>query len=250
MLKEQHQPLKKKHMFVKIIFSLIIVLILFFVLYEQISTYVSTAATSKYYKTHPLLNNTSTIASKNYIIKKISDYEGYSGNIKDLVFYDTDSEAFVWEFYKASQQIIISKNGDISKIDKGSKIKRKSKLPLDVYPEKYHAFEHSWKTKGAPVHIVKYHKISFEWPRECPYIGIPICNGWKWYGNAFFEVAHKNEILKFHLDTPYHLFNGYDGQVYKLSLPETMNSQVAFLNVNMPASETNLFTGWYVILPK
>lgn len=250
MVKEQSQLTKKTHMFGKIIFIIIIVVILFFVLYERLSSYSSTVSTRNYYKTHVLINNNSKIESKNYVIKKISDFEGYSGNIKDIIFYDNDREEFVWEFYKASKQIIISKNGDISKIEKESKIQRKSKLYLDIYPKKYYAFEHSWKVKGEPVNIVKYHKISFEWPGECPYIGLPICNGWMWYGNAFFEVEHKNEILKFHLDTQYNLLRGYDGQVYKLSLPEKMNSQVAFLNVNMSSGATSRSSGWYVILPK
>ncbi len=89
---------------------IIIFLILFVVLYERISTYTSAVASRNYYKTHELLNSTSKIESKNYIIKKISDYRGYSGNIKDIVFYDNDREEFVWEFYEASEQIIISKN--------------------------------------------------------------------------------------------------------------------------------------------
>jgi len=250
MAKRQYQLTKKKHMFGIIIFILTIVLILFFVLYERISTYASTVVTRDYYNTHALINNTSNIESKNYIIKKISDHEGYSGNIKDIIFYDNDREEFVWEFYKASKQIIISKSGFISQIEKESEFQRKSKLFLDVYPEKYYAFEHAWKTEGEPVNIVRYHKIKFEWPHACPYIGIPICNGWMWYGNAFFEVEHKNEILKFHLDTQYSLFDGYDGQVYKLNLPEEMNSQVAFLNVNMSSNSTNRSSGWYVILPK
>lgn len=250
MAKEQYQLTKKRHMFGKVIFIVIIILILFFVLYERISTYASKVTTRKYYKTHALINHTSKIESKNYIIKKLSDHEGYSGNIKDIIFYDNDREEFVFEFYKESKQIIISKNGDISKIEKESKIQRKSKLYLDVYPEKYYAFEHSWKAKGEPINIVKYHKRRFEWPHACPYISLPICNGWMWYGNAFFEVEHKNEILKFHLDTQYNLFSGYDGQVYKLSLPEKMNSKITFLNVNMSSNATNRSSGWYVILPK
>lgn len=236
----------------KIIFFLIIGFLLCCLFYERVSIYISTVLTKKYYKTHQLLTNTnSPIESEHYFIKKLSNHSGYSGHIKDVIFYDNDREEFVWEFFEAAKQIIISKNGVITEIDKAdTTIQRTSKLLLDVYPKKYYAFEHSWSVKGKPVNIVKYHKLKFEWPRPCPYIGIPICNGWMWSGFAFFEVEHRGEKLKFHLDTQYRIFNGYDGQVYKLNLPEKMNSKIAFINVNQSTNLTNRSLGWYVILPK
>lgn len=235
----------------KFMFILFISLIVYCFFYEQISIYISTVFTKDYYKTHPKLTDKELIvASKSYTIKKLSSYEGYAGKIKEMIFYDNNHKEFVWEFYKSDYKIIISKNGAIRKVNKNLDVERTSKLYLDVYPEKYHAFHHTWQAKGKPINITKYHRKRFEWPSPCPYIGIPICNGWLWYGNAFFEVKHKDETLKFYLDTNYKVLKGYNGQVYKLSLPEKADSQVAFINVN---SSTNLIErslGWYVILPK
>lgn len=235
----------------KIIFIFVIAVLLFGFFYERLSIYISKISTKGYYKTHPeLIDTSSKIESSSYAIKKISNYRGYSGNVRDMIFYDEEKSEFVWEFHEAQKKIIISKNGSILEIGKNLDIERKSKLPLEIYPKKYHAFEHSWKSKGAPINITKYHKKRFEWPSSCPYTNIPICNGWKWSGNAFFEVEHNGEKLKFNLDTEYNIFTGYNGQVYKLSLPETMNSKVSFLNVNMSSNNTSRTSGWYVILPK
>ena len=230
---------------------LTILIVLFGFFYERVSSFVSTVLTKRYYKTHPLLTKTdSKIESKNYVIKKLSDFSGYAGNIQDSIFYDTDSDEFVWEYYEAQKDIIISKNGAIVEVDKKLRKQRQSKLLLDIFPKKYHEFEHSWKARGQPINIVNYHKKRFEWPQPCPYVGIPLCGGLMWYGNAFFEVAHNGEKLKFHLDTNQLLFNGYNGQIFKLSLPETTNTKIAFLNVNMSSNDTSRSLGWYVILPK
>lgn len=232
------------------IFIPLIFLALFWLLYEPVSVYISTTLTGDYYKTHPLLDSNSKVQSKSYILKKLSNDRGYSGNVKDSIYYDATKQNFVLELYQPERQIIISKNGVISKVDKKSTRQQHSKIQLDVYPQKYYAFEHPWEAEGEPVNIVQYHKRRFEWPSACPYIGIPICNGWMWYGIAFFQVEHKGEFLNFHLDTQYALFDGYDGQVYKLSLPENMNSKIAFINVNQSSNATDRPTGWYVILPK
>lgn len=234
----------------KIILVVSIALILFCLFYQQASIYFSTVSTDNYYSEYPLINEASQIASKNYMIKKLSDNEGYPGSLKNVIFYDYDYEEYVLQFRDDSTQIIISNNATISEMGKNSWVQRTSKSELVMYPEQYYAFEHSWQAKDEPVNIVNYHKRRFEWPSACPYIGIPICNGWMWYGNAFFEVEHKGEVFKFHLDTQYHLMNGYDGQVYKLSLPSEMNSQVAFLNVNSSSTAVSRSSGWYVIVPK
>lgn len=227
-----------------------ITLFLFWLLYEPVSVYLSTKATKSLYSSYPHLVKNAKVESKSFALKKVSDDRVYSGNIPSSIFLDAPNQRVVIEAYSPESLFFISKKGVVTHVTKNLKAHTYQKQQLTVYPVKYYAFEHTYKAKGEPVNIVQYHKRRFEWPSACPYIGIPICNGWMWSGYAFFEVEHHGEFLKFHLDTQYALFDGYDGQVYKVSLPKEWDSQVAFINVNRSSNVVGRSTGWYMIVPK
>ena len=100
--------------------------------------------------------------------------------------------------------------------------------------------------KNQPINLVKYDKQKFTWPSPCPYILVPICNGFEWYWDAYFELNHKWETLKFRIPTKYHLFYWYDAQVFKYSVSD----DIVYIKVSQSDNSIKRGLGFYKIVKK